>query len=166
MQHCSQLQCLVFQSRVLNNPASEDSSISQRDYPTAGWISLSSRPFKSPMKSPRIPRWDQGRALPFPGKQTHQTLPKAMSSTADECCSQSLAASLLPAPPPPHAELSGPAAWGASGSAPSAHLSAGKGQVCCPTALLVLLAVPCTAGPGRWAHGLPTAVPCSDLLTC
>lgn len=35
-------ECLVFQSRVLNNPASEDSTISQWDYSTARQISLSS----------------------------------------------------------------------------------------------------------------------------
>lgn len=99
----------MFQSRVLNNPASEDSSISQRDYPAARWISLSSRPSDSALRPPGVPRRDQGRAFPCRGQQAPQTLPKATASAAGEHHRRGLAASLLPASPS-HPTLSGPAA--------------------------------------------------------
>ena len=54
---------LVFQSQAFNNPAGEEDSISQSDYPAAGCVSLPSRPFGSAAPSPRTPHHDQ--ALPW-----------------------------------------------------------------------------------------------------
>lgn len=94
-------ECLVFQSRVLNNPATEEDSISQRDYPTACWISLSSCPFSSAMESPCPLLWP-GQGFPLLWIQSSPNLPKAMPQP-QHCC-------LPPASVTAHPVLPGPAA--------------------------------------------------------
>lgn len=122
----------------------------------------------------RVPRCDQGRAFLCRGQQAHQTLPKAIASTAGK--RRSLAVSLLPASPP-HPKISGPAAgcerpqpgWGKR--TPTPQMGRGRFASLPPPTVLVLLAAPRTTCFGLWVHAtrrdlLSAAAPRSDLLTC